>query len=128
MDKSWRESLNKRSIRLWLVLVYSGAVFVTLLLFFWLIYYLITTNLENQINENLQERAKAAHQYFATNTDFTPQDLDTFEKVFGGIAIGTQPAGKKGDYAMPPVGSNFKPNCCDLAASLTYLQVTLGAG
>lgn len=128
MGKSWRESFNKRSIRLWLVLVYSGAVFVTLLLFFWLIYYLITTNLENQINENLQERAKAAQQYFATNTDFTSQDLDTFEKVFGGIAVATQPTGKKGDYTMPPVGSNFKPNCCDLAASLTYLQVTLEEG
>lgn len=126
MGNSWRQSVNKRSLRLWLVLVYSGTVFLALLLVFWLIYYLITSNLENQLNQNLQERARAAQQYFATNTEFTPQDLETFEKVFGGAAVSTPP---KGDYTTPPqVGANFKPNCCDLATSLTYLQVTLSEG
>ncbi|MEI6043177.1 MAG: HAMP domain-containing sensor histidine kinase [Chloroflexota bacterium] len=123
---------HNSSIRFRLVVVYSTLAFLILGILSWQIYLMVVTNLEGKVNQNLQERAEEARLYFATHTEFTPQDLADFEQALLGAAPVDIPP-ETGRTGLPrptpvPVSPVFKSNCCDLAASLTYLRVTLLRG
>ncbi len=115
------------SIRLRLVAVYSGVVFITLVIVGLAIYRSVVTNLDSLVDGNLQERADAARRYFATHTEFTPQDLDNFERAFAGASVSRPSVSTKPGVPRPtpaPIQADFSPDSNDLSASLIYLQVT----
>lgn len=131
MKKFSPHIFHNGSVRIRLLVIYSAVVFSTLVLVFLAIYRSVVTNLDDEVNQNLQERADSARRYFVTNTGFTPQDLVAFGQAFGGVSFSTTQAGSKGERLPTPApikADDFKPNISDLAASLIYLQVSFTNG
>ncbi len=116
------------SIRFQLVMVYSLVVLVTLVVVNLAIHRSVAINLDNEVNDNLQERAWVAQKYLASNLYITQQDMAGFGQVFGNTPQITPSSGNRPVYTRPTpsmVKPEFNPVNLDLATSLTYLQVTL---
>lgn len=109
-----------------MALVFLVAIVITLALVFPITYFSVVSGFDREVNGNLQDRAEAARRYFATNNGFSPQDLEAFGRVFGGVALTTPlPAGPSNP---PPVKADFKTGTTELAASLVYLRVSFWNG
>ncbi len=110
-------------------MVYGAVIFIMLLIVSLAIYRSVISNLDEQVNNNLRERAEAVRAYFTVNTEFTQRDLEAFGRFFGGTSI-TNPLNNPSNTspAAPTPKVNFKANNSDLAASLIYLQVTFSKG
>lgn len=110
------------SIRLKLALIYSGVVCLVLIILSLVVYRSVIRNLEVEIDNDLAQRANQARTFFA-GKGFTPQDLDSFTRLYGGSNPYTVPTPGNGTIRS---GSMSEPD--DLASALTYLQLVDSEG